>query len=93
MIYQVITNTDNKKKQRFIEKLPLSLIDQYDNVLVIRDEELGKTIDVVIRGGLLYCDLHGRESDTSGEKYDCLHIEYALTLPQIDKLKKSGRLL
>ncbi len=82
------------KKQKIREKAPpLSLVDHYENVLVIKDEELGKTIDVMIRGGILYCDLHTKDSDIYGEKQpECLHIEYALTLPQLDKLKKSGRL-
>jgi hypothetical protein len=81
------------KKQKVSEKAqPLSLIDHYENVLVIKDEELGKTIDVVIRGGVLYCDLHS-DSDTYGERQpDCLHIEYAQTLPQLAKFKKNGRL-
>ncbi len=89
--------SDNKdKKQKFREKPPpppLSLVDHYDNVLVIKDEELGKTVDVVIRGGMLYCDLHANDSDIEGGNQDCIHIEFALTLPQLDKLKKSGRLL
>lgn len=43
----------------------------------------------MIRGGVLYCDLHTKDSYTYGEiQSDCLHIEYALTLPQLDKLKK-----
>jgi hypothetical protein len=85
--------SDNKnKKLKFREKPPLlSLADHYDNVLVIKDEELGKTIDVIIRGGLLYCDLHANDQ-TYEENQICSHIEFALTLPQIDRLKKSGRL-
>jgi hypothetical protein len=38
MIYLVRTDADNNKKQKIIEKSPL-LIDQYHNVLTIKDEE------------------------------------------------------
>ncbi|MDQ6724114.1 MAG: hypothetical protein M3Z01_07615 [Thermoproteota archaeon] len=89
--------SDNKgKKQKNREKPPpppLSLEDHYDNILVIKDEELGKTVDVIIRGGLIYCDLHSNDSGIEEENQDCLHIEFVLTLPQIDKLRKSGILL
>ncbi|MBA3749820.1 MAG: hypothetical protein H0X03_02805 [Nitrosopumilus sp.] len=84
--------SDNKnKKQKGKEKPILSLQDYYDNILVIKDEELGTTIDVIIRGGLLYCDLHPK-AEVGGENQICSHIEFALALPQIDKLKKSGKL-
>ena len=40
MIYLMSIDADNKKKQKIIEKFPL-LVDQYHNVLTIKDAELG----------------------------------------------------
>ncbi|HXT83130.1 MAG TPA: hypothetical protein VN704_02185 [Verrucomicrobiae bacterium] len=81
------------KKQKQEGQCPLSLVDYYENFLVIKDEDLNCTINIVIRNGILYCDYHALNEYTLDEKHAvCSHIEYAQTLPQLNKFKRNGRL-
>jgi len=59
----------------------LSLLDFGDDSILIRDETAGKNRLSVIKiiDGRLWCDLD--------ENYDCSHIHYVLTLPQLASTK------
>lgn len=59
----------------------LSLLDFGDDSILIRDETATKDHLAVIkiRDGRLWCDLD--------EDYDCRHIHYVLTLPQLASIK------
>ena len=48
------------------------------NILFIRDSKIGKTTEIFLREQVLYCNLC--------ESKDCIHIHYALALPEIAKL-------
>jgi hypothetical protein len=48
------------------------------NILFIRDSKIGKTTEIYLREQVLYCNLC--------ESKDCIHIHYALALPEIAKL-------
>ena len=48
------------------------------NILFIRDSKIGKTAEVFLREQMLYCNLC--------ESKDCIHIHYALALPEVAKL-------
>ena len=81
------------KKQKREGQSSLTLIDYYENILVIRDECLKRTINIVIRNGKLNCDCHAMDQDTVDKKHAiCLHTEYAQSLPQLNKFKRNGRL-
>ena len=62
----------------------LSKIGFEDNILFVKDSKLGKTAEIYLRDRTLYCNVC--------ESKDCLHIHYALALPEIAKLylRKSG---
>ncbi len=81
------------KKQKQEGQCSLSLVDYYENILIIKDEDLNRTINIVIRNGMLYCDYHALDENTLDEKHAvCSHIEYAQVLPQLNKFKRNGRL-
>lgn len=63
----------------------LSKISYEDNILFIKDAKLGKTAEVYLRDRSLYCNVC--------ESRDCVHIHYALALPEAAKLylKKPSR--
>ena len=48
------------------------------NILFIKDSKLGKTAEIYLRDQTLYCNI----CDSS----DCIHIHYALALPEAAKL-------
>jgi hypothetical protein len=48
------------------------------NILFIRDSKIGKTAEIFLREQVLYCNLC--------ESKDCIHIHYALALPEVAKL-------
>lgn len=48
------------------------------NILFIRDSKIGKTAEILLREQVLYCNLC--------ESKDCIHIHYALALPEVAKL-------
>lgn len=56
----------------------LSKIVYEDDTLFIRDAKLGKTAEIYLRNRVLYCNVC--------ECKDCVHIHYALALPEIAKL-------
>lgn len=49
-----------------------------DNILFIKDGSLGKTAEVFLKDKALYCSVC--------ESKDCVHIHYALALPEVAKL-------
>ena len=56
----------------------LSKLGNEDNILFIRDAKQGKTAEIYLRDRALYCNVC--------ESRDCMHIHYALALPEIAKL-------
>lgn len=61
----------------FLEKIGIS-----DNRITIRDSKMEKLTDVFLKDEKLFCSLD--ESD------DCIHIHFALALPELGRLKKKG---
>ena len=56
----------------------LSKVGYEDDILFIRDTKLGKTAEIYLRDRSLYCSVC--------ESNDCVHIHYALALPEVAKL-------
>jgi hypothetical protein len=56
----------------------LSKVGYEDDILFIRDTKLGKTTEIYLRDRSLYCNVC--------ESKDCVHIHYALALPEVAKL-------
>jgi hypothetical protein len=56
----------------------LSKIGYEGNILFIRDAKKGKTAEIYLRDRSLYCNLC--------DEKDCVHIHYALALPETAKL-------
>jgi hypothetical protein len=56
----------------------LSKIGFEDNILFVRDAKLGKTGEIYLRDRILYCNVC--------DSKDCIHIHYALALPETAKL-------
>ena len=56
----------------------LSRVGYQDNILFIRDAKLGKTAEIFLRDRSLYCNVC--------KSKDCVHIHYALALPEAAKL-------
>ena len=56
----------------------LSKVGYEDDILFIRDIKLGKTAEIYLRDRSLYCNVC--------ECKDCIHIHYALALPEVAKL-------
>jgi hypothetical protein len=56
----------------------LSKVGYEDDILFIRDTKLGKTAEIYLRDRSLYCNVC--------ESKDCVHIHYALALPEVAKL-------
>ena len=56
----------------------LSKVGYEDDILFIRDIKLGKTAEIYLRDRSLYCNIC--------ECKDCVHIHYALALPEVAKL-------
>lgn len=48
------------------------------NTLFIKDSKIGKTAEIFLRDRALYCNVC--------ESKDCVHIHYALVLPEVVKL-------
>jgi hypothetical protein len=56
----------------------LSKVGYEDDILFIRDTKLGKTAEIYLRDRSRYCNVC--------ESKDCVHIHYALALPEVAKL-------
>lgn len=56
----------------------LSKVGYEDDILFIWDTKLGKTAEIYLRDRSLYCSVC--------ESNDCVHIHYALALPEVAKL-------
>ena len=56
----------------------LSKIGYQDNILFIRDAKKSKTSEIYLRDRALYCNICNSK--------DCVHIHYALALPETAKL-------
>lgn len=57
----------------YIEKINVG------QTLVLRDHKVNKLVEVFLKNNILYCSL-----DESG---DCMHIHFALAIPEIARLK------
>lgn len=56
----------------------LSKVGYEEDILFVRDAKLGKTAEIYLRDRSLYCNVC--------ESKDCVHIHYALALPEVAKL-------
>jgi hypothetical protein len=56
----------------------LSKVGYEEDILFIRDAKLDKTAEIYLRDRSLYCNVC--------ESKDCVHIHYALALPEVAKL-------
>jgi hypothetical protein len=72
--------TEAIERDKFLQTYApfLSKIGFEDNILFVRDAKLGKTAEVYLRDRTLYCNVC--------ESKDCIHIHYALALPETAKL-------
>lgn len=61
----------------FIEKITVN-----DNSIIMRDEKLKRIVEVSYRNKKFWCDVD--------EKDCCVHIHFALALPELAKLKKNS---
>ncbi|MFQ5711740.1 MAG: hypothetical protein ACE5GD_08170 [Candidatus Geothermarchaeales archaeon] len=52
-------------------------VNTHDNYVSIRDNELGRTIDVYFHGGVPGCGYC--------EKRDCIHVGFALGIPEVQQ--------
>ncbi|MGH2612248.1 MAG: hypothetical protein ACRDFB_04270 [Rhabdochlamydiaceae bacterium] len=62
-----------KRYAPYIEKINVG------QTLVLRDHKINKLVEVFLKSNTLYCS-----HDESG---DCMHIHFALAIPEIAKLK------
>ncbi len=65
-----------KRYAPYLEKITVG------QTLVLRDHKINKIIEVFLKNNTLYCS-----HDESG---DCMHIHFALAIPEIAKLKFKG---
>lgn len=92
-MWRLYLNHLKSKKQKQEGQSSLNLVDYYENILVIKDEDLKCTINIVIRNGMLHCDCHAMDKDILNKTHAiCSHTEYAQSLPQLNKFKRNGRL-
>jgi len=72
--------TEAIERDKFLQTYApfLSKIGFEDNILFVKDSKLGKTAEVYLRDRTLYCNVCNSK--------DCLHIHYALALPETAKL-------
>jgi hypothetical protein len=68
------------ERDRFLQSYApsLSKIGYEGNILFIRDAKRNKTAEIYLRDRALYCNLC--------DEKDCVHIHYALALPEAAKL-------
>lgn len=75
----------NIEKDDFLKKYaPYIETVSVGETIVLRDHKVNKLAEIYFKNGTLYC--------TQDESNDCMHIHFALALPQVIKLKgKSPR--
>lgn len=68
------------ERDRFLQSYApsLSKIGYEDNILFIRDAKKNKTAEIYLRDKALYCNVC--------EERNCVHVRYALALPETAKL-------
>ncbi|HXV45696.1 MAG TPA: hypothetical protein VD736_03385, partial [Nitrososphaera sp.] len=68
------------ERDRFLQSYApsLSKIGYENNILFIRDAKISKTAEIYLRDRALYCNVC--------DEKDCVHIHYALALPEVAKL-------
>lgn len=49
------------------------------NTIVLRDHKINKVAEIYMKNGMLYC--------SHDESNDCMHIHFALALPDVAKIK------
>ncbi len=73
----------NVEKDEFLKRYaPYIEMINVGQTLVLRDHKVNKLVEVFLKNNTLYCSL-----DESG---DCMHIHFALAIPEIAKLKFKG---
>jgi hypothetical protein len=72
--------TEAIERDRFLQAFAPSLmrVGYEGNILFIKDAKMGKTTEIYLRDHTLYCNIC--------ESNDCLHIHFALALPEAAKL-------
>lgn len=75
-LLQDIVNKENEFLPTYVPYL--SKVAFEHDTLFIRDSKLGMTSEVTLRSGRLYCNLE--------KSNDCIHIHFALALPEVSKL-------
>lgn len=50
------------------------------DTIILRDNKIKKIVEVYLKEGRMYC--------TNDEGHDCIHIHFALGLPEVGRLKK-----
>ncbi|SMH71315.1 hypothetical protein [Candidatus Nitrosotalea okcheonensis] len=65
-----------KRYAPFLEKISVG------ETLILKDHKIGKLVEVYLKQNKMYC--------TQDEDDDCIHIHFALALPELALLKKSG---
>jgi hypothetical protein len=75
----------NLEKDEFIRSYAphLSKIGIHENRLIIKDTKKNQLAEIFLKDGQLYCSLD--------ESTDCLHIHFALALPELARLKKNNK--
>lgn len=65
------------------ERPPLEHMNVYEDHITIRDNRIGRYIDIYPKDGEMWCEFC--------EGKNCEHIRFALTIPEVEKvLKKRG---
>jgi hypothetical protein len=72
--------TESIERDKFLQSYALSLVrvGHEEDIRFIRDAKLGKTAEIYLRDRSLYCNVCVSK--------DCVHIHYALALPEVSKL-------
>jgi hypothetical protein len=77
-INTVLLEAIERDKFLYLYAPSLSKVGYEGNILFIRDAKLGATAEITLRDRSLYCNVC--------ESKDCVHIHYALALPETAKL-------
>ena len=75
------TILQNVEKDAFLKTYapPIKKISTGDTI-ILRDIKIKKIVEVYLKEGKLYC--------SNDEGHDCIHIHFALGLPEVGRLKK-----
>jgi len=76
----------NVEKDDFLKEYApfLNKIAVDGDTVILRDEKLKKIVEIIYKNNEFSCSVH--------EENDCIHIHFALALPEIAKIKSSGKI-